>query len=93
MICPLESRPTIARNEVEWLIVASKLSLTHPQGGGTQGTEGGANLAFQAAKWKMKAWLMSKTMSIELEGEPLKTNLLRLRQILSQAMVGKREKA
>ena len=93
MICPLESRPTIARNEAEWLIATSKLSLTHPRGGGTQGTEGGANLAFQAAKWEMKARLMSKTMSIELEGEPLKTNLLRLHQILSQAMVGKREKA
>lgn len=54
---------------------------------------GWGQLGFPAAKWEMKARLMSKTMSIELEGEPLKTNLLRLHQILSQAMVGKREKA
>ena len=37
MICPLESRPTIARNEAEGVMAASKLSLTHPGGGGTQG--------------------------------------------------------
>ena len=50
MKCPLESQPTIARNEAEGVTAASKLNLTQPGGGGTQGEEGGANLAFQAAE-------------------------------------------
>ena len=50
MICSLESRTTMARNKAEGLMATSKLSLTHPGGGGTQGVKGGANLAFQAAE-------------------------------------------
>lgn len=82
MICPLESRPTIARNEAEGVIAASKLSLTHHGGGGTQGAKGGANLSFQAVEWEMKAQLMSEVMSTGLEGDPSKTSLLWLHQIL-----------